>query len=41
MKRRIQKMIWSVMMLAFLSGCGPLGDLGKGIGDIFNSFKLP
>jgi hypothetical protein len=41
MKRRIQKLFWSAMMLIFLSGCGPLGDLGKGVGDIFNSFNLP
>ncbi|HZD57747.1 MAG TPA: hypothetical protein VE136_13525 [Anaerolineales bacterium] len=41
MKRRIQQMIWSVMVLVLLSGCGPLRDLGKGIGDIFNSFQLP
>ncbi len=42
MKRRI---IWIFVLFSLLlTGCealGPLSDIGKGLGDLFNSFQLP
>jgi len=42
LKRRI---IWIFVSISILlSGCeavGPLAEIGKGLGDLFNSFQLP
>ena len=35
-----RQLIWALVTLSFLTGRGPLGDLGKGLGDLFKGFTV-
>lgn len=37
MKRQL---IWVLLILSFLTGCESLGDLGKGLSDLFKGFTV-
>jgi len=35
-----RKLFWALVILPLLTGCGPLKDLGKGLGDLFKGFTV-
>ena len=35
-----RQLIWALVILSLLTGCGPLKDLGKGLGDLFKGFTV-
>lgn len=35
-----RKLLWTLATLSLLTGCGPLGDLGKGLADLFKGFTV-
>jgi hypothetical protein len=42
LREKIHRLFWILLSFTpFLGGCGPLGDLGKGLGDLFKGVKLP
>lgn len=40
MKLVKRQLIWVVVSLALLTGCGPLKGIGQGLGDIFKGITL-
>jgi hypothetical protein len=40
MKSLKLQLLWTLLTLSLLTGCGPLEDLGKGLGDLFKGITI-
>lgn len=40
-KKTLESLIWALVILSLLTGCGPLKDLGKDLGDLLKSITPP
>jgi len=40
MKSVKRQLFWALVLFSLLTGCGPLEDLGKGLGDLFEGFSV-